>query len=111
MPHDVTLIATIAVGFVLAFVFGYLVHRIHLPPLVGYLLAGVVIGKFTPGFVADAAMTAQLAEIGVMLLMFGVGLHFSTADLMAVRRVAVPGALLQLVITAAIGAGMAHFWG
>ncbi len=111
MPHDVTLIATIAVGFVLAFVFGYLVHRIHLPPLVGYLLAGVAIGKFTPGFVADAAMTAQLAEIGVMLLMFGVGLHFSTADLMAVRRIAVPGALLQIVIAAAIGAGMAHFWG
>ena len=111
MPHDVTLIATIAIGFVLAFVFGYLVHRIHLPPLVGYLLAGVVIGKFTPGFVADAAMTAQLAEIGVMLLMFGVGLHFSVADLMAVRRIAVPGAFLQIAIATALGAGLAHFWG
>jgi CPA2 family monovalent cation:H+ antiporter-2 len=111
MPHDVTLIATIAVGFVLAFVFGYLAHRIHLPPLVGYLLAGVAIGKFTPGFVADAAMTAQLAEIGVMLLMFGVGLHFSTADLMAVRRIAVPGALLQIALATAVGAGLAHLWG
>jgi CPA2 family monovalent cation:H+ antiporter-2 len=111
MPHDVTLIATIAVGFVLAFVFGYLAHRIHLPPLVGYLIAGVAIGKFTPGFVADAAMTAQLAEIGVMLLMFGVGLHFSTADLMAVRRIAVPGALLQIAIATAVGAGLAHLWG
>lgn len=111
MPHDVTLIATIAVGFVLAFVFGYLVHRIHLPPLVGYLLAGVVIGKFTPGFIADASMTAQLAEIGVMLLMFGVGLHFSMAELMAVRRIAVAGALLQIVVATAVGAGLAASWG
>src|SRR5688572_28731244 len=111
MPHDVTLIATIAVGFVLAFVFGYLVHRIHLPPLVGYLLAGVLIGRFTPGFVADAGVTGQLAEIGVMLLMFGVGLHFSTGDLMAVRRIAVPGAIVQIIIATAIGTGMAMFWG
>ncbi|MGH7944848.1 MAG: cation:proton antiporter [Opitutaceae bacterium] len=111
MPHDVTLIATISVGFVLAFVFGYLAHRIHLPPLVGYLIAGAVIGGITPGFVADAAITAQLAEIGVMLLMFGVGLHFSTADLMAVRRIAVPGALLQILIATVLGAGLAHFWG
>ena len=111
MPHDVTLIATIAVGFVLAFVFGYLVHRIHLPPLVGYLLAGVMIGRFTPGFVADAGVTGQLAEIGVMLLMFGVGLHFSTAELMAVRRIAVPGAMIQILLATVLGAALAHFWG
>jgi CPA2 family monovalent cation:H+ antiporter-2 len=111
MPHDVTLISTIAVGFVLAFVFGYGAQRLHLPPLVGYLLAGVAIGLFAPGAIADPHMTAQLAEIGVMLLMFGVGLHFSTADLMAVRRIAVPGAVLQILAATAIGAGMAHFWG
>src|ERR1043165_695438 len=111
MSHDVTLIATIAVGFALAFVLGYLAHRIHLPPLVGYLLAGVAMGKYTPGFIADAAMTAQLAEIGVMLLMFGVGLHFSIDDLKAVRRIAVPGALLQIVIAATVGIGLAHYWG
>jgi len=111
MPHDVTLIATIAVGFVLAFLFGYIAHHLRLPPLVGYLLAGVVIGGFSPGFVADAAMTAQLAEIGVMLLMFGVGLHFSTGDLLAVRRIAVPGAILQIVTATAIGTSLAMFWG
>lgn len=111
MPHDVTLIATLAVGFVFAFVLGYFAHRLRLPPLVGYLLAGVVIGRFAPGFVADAAVTAQLAEIGVMLLMFGVGLHFSTADLMAVRRIAVPGAVIQIALATAIGVGMTHLWG
>ena len=111
MPHDVTLIATISVGFVLAFVFGYLAHRIHLPPLVGYLLAGAAISAYAPGFIADGAITAQLAEIGVMLLMFGVGLHFSTADLMAVRKIAVPGAMLQILIATILGAALAHFWG
>jgi len=111
MPHDVTLIATLAVGFVLAFVLGYFAHRLRLPPLVGYLLAGVAIGRIAPGFVADAAVTAQLAEIGVMLLMFGVGLHFSTADLMAVRRIAVPGAVIQIGLATAIGVVMAQVWG
>ena len=91
MPHDVTLIATLAAGFVLAFVFGFAASKLRLPPLVGYLLAGVVMGPHTPGIVADAAMAGQLAEIGVILLMFGVGLHFSLADLMAVRRIAIPG--------------------
>src|SRR5687768_7799096 len=104
MPHDVTLIATISVGFVLAFVFGYIAHRIHLPPLVGYLLAGASIGAYAPAFIADGGITAQLAEIGVMLLMFGVGLHFSPADLMAVRRIAVPGAMLQILIVTILGA-------
>lgn len=110
-PHDVSLIATVAIGFALAFPFGYIAQRLRLPPLVGYLMAGVAMGRFTPGFVADNALTGQLAEIGVMLLMFGVGLHFSTGDLMAVRRVAVPGAVVQIVIATAIGTALAMFWG
>jgi Kef-type K+ transport system, predicted NAD-binding component len=111
MPHDVTLISTIAIGFVLAFAFGYAAQRFRLPPLVGYALAGIVIGPFTPGFVADPAITGQLAEIGVMLLMFGVGLHFSLADLLAVRRIAVPGAILQIVLATLLGIALTHFWG
>ncbi|EIQ00932.1 Kef-type K+ transport system, predicted NAD-binding component [Opitutaceae bacterium TAV1] len=111
MPHDVALIATLAMGFVLAFVFGFIANKLSLPPLVGYLLAGVAVGPFTPGFVADTALAGQLAEVGVMLLMFGVGLHFSAADLMAVRRIAVPGAVGQIVIATVIGAGMAMLWG
>ncbi len=111
MPHDVTLIATVATAFVLAFMLGYFASRLNLPPLVGYLLAGVILGPHTPGFVADTAMAGQLAEIGVMLLMFGVGLHFSFADLVAVRRIAVPGALLQIGFAALIGAVMAKGWG
>ncbi|CAM3036471.1 cation:proton antiporter [Rariglobus hedericola] len=111
MPHDAPLIATLAVGFVLAFIFGFAAQRLRLPPLVGYLLAGVAIGPFTPGFVADAELAAQLAEVGVMLLMFGVGLHFSVADLMAVRRIAIPGAVLQIVLATVIGAALAMFWG
>ena len=82
MPHDVSLIATLAVGFALAFLLGFIAHRLRLPPIVGYLMGGVAMGRFTPGFVADSALVGQLAEIGVMLLMFGVGLHFSTGDLM-----------------------------
>jgi CPA2 family monovalent cation:H+ antiporter-2 len=111
MPHDVSLIATIAVGFALAFPLGFLAHRLRLPPLVGYLMSGVALGRFAPGFVADSALTGQLAEIGVMLLMFGVGLHFSTADLMAVRRIAVPGAIGQILIATAIGSCLAMWWG
>jgi len=111
MPHDVTLITTLAVGFVFAFILGYFAHRLRLPPLVGYLLAGVMIGRLAPGIVADSTITGQLAEIGVMLLMFGVGLHFSTADLMAVRRIAVPGAVVQIALATAIGVGMTKFWG
>ena len=83
MPHDASLIATIAVGFALAFPFGLLAHRLRLPPLVGYLIAGVVLGRVAPKLAADTALTGQLAEIGVMLLMFGVGLHFSLDDLLA----------------------------
>ncbi|MGE0733247.1 MAG: YbaL family putative K(+) efflux transporter [Alphaproteobacteria bacterium] len=111
MPHETTLIATIVVALVVAFVLGFLAQRIRISPLVGYLLAGIIIGPFTPGFVADSNLAAQLAEIGVILLMFGVGLHFSVKDLMAVRRIAIPGAVGQILVATAFGAGMAHFWG
>jgi CPA2 family monovalent cation:H+ antiporter-2 len=111
MPHDVTLIATFALGFALAFAFGYLANRLRLPPLVGYLVAGVVIGVYAPGAVADSATAGQLAEIGVILLMFGVGLHFSIDDLMAVRRIVFPGAIAQIVFATAIGTGLALAWG
>ncbi len=111
MPHDVTLIATVATAFVVAFILGYFASRLHLPPLVGYLLAGVALGPHTPGFVADSVMAGQLAEIGVMLLMFGVGLHFSVADLIAVRRIAIPGAVLQIGLATVLGAGLAVWWG
>jgi monovalent cation:H+ antiporter-2, CPA2 family len=111
MPHDVSLIATIAAGFGLALILGFAATRLRMPPLVGYLLAGVAIGPATPGFVADVQLAGQLAEIGVMLLMFGVGLHFSLSDLMAVKRLAVPGALVQITVAVAMGAGLAHVWG
>ena len=111
MPHSVSLINTIAAGLGLALVLGFLAAKIRLPALVGYLLAGVIIGPFTPGFVADAGIAAQLAEIGVMLLMFGVGLHFSLDDLLAVRKMAVPGALVQIAVATALGAGLALWWG
>jgi monovalent cation:H+ antiporter-2, CPA2 family len=103
MPHADNLITTLVAGFVLAFVFGMAANRLKLSPLVGYLIAGVAVGPYTAGFVADTTLAPQLAEIGVILLMFGVGLHFSPADLMKVRRVAVPGALVQ--IAAATGMG------
>jgi monovalent cation:H+ antiporter-2, CPA2 family len=111
MPHETTLIATIAAAFVLAFGLGFIAVRLRLPPLVGYLLAGILIGPFTPGFVADAGLAGQLAEIGVILLMFGVGLHFSIADLTAVRKIAVPGAVAQIVTATAIAGAIAHMWG
>ena len=111
MPHDVSLIATIATGFALALVLGYVAARLRMPPLVGYLLAGIMIGPATPGFVGDMGLAAQLAEIGVMLLMFGVGLHFSLADLMSVRRIAVPGAVVQIAVAVALGMATAHWWG
>ena len=111
MPHDVSLIATIATGFGLALVLGYVASRLRMPPLVGYLLAGIMIGPATPGFVGDMGLAAQLAEIGVMLLMFGVGLHFSLDDLMSVRRIAVPGAVVQIAVAVALGMATAHWWG
>src|SRR5258707_11682288 len=109
--HDVPLIATIAVSLAFAFVGGLLAVRLRLPPLVGYLLAGIVVGPFTPGFVADAKLAPQLAEIGIILLMFGVGLHFSVRDLLAVRNIAVPGALVQIVVTVALSYGVSRLWG
>ncbi len=111
MPHDVNLIATIALGFGAAMLLGLLVSNLNMPPLVGYLLAGVLIGPHTPGFEADVGLAGQLAEIGVMLLMFGVGLHFSLQDLMAVRRIAVPGAIVQIAVATALGLGVAWLWG
>lgn len=111
MPHSVSLINTIAAALGLALILGFVATRMRLPALVGYLLAGVVIGPFTPGFVADAEMASQLAEIGVMLLMFGVGLHFSLGDLLAVRRIAVPGAVVQMVVATLLGMGVACWWG
>lgn len=111
MPHDVSLIATLAAAFGLALAFGIIAAKLRLPPILGYLLAGVAIGPFTPGFVADIGLAAQLAEIGVMLLMFGVGLHFSIDDLLSVKRIAVPGAIVQISVATALGALLAHFWG
>ncbi|WP_045235209.1 YbaL family putative K(+) efflux transporter [Deinococcus pimensis] len=111
MPHHTELIAALAVGLTLAFFAGLLATRLRLPPLVGYLLAGLAVGPFTPGFIADASIAAQLSEIGVILLMFGVGLHFSVADLLAVRRIAVPGALVQIVVATLLGLGATRLWG
>ena len=111
MPHSVTLISTIAAALGLALIMGVLAARLKLPPLVGYLIAGIIIGPATPGFVADVELSAQLAEIGVMLLMFGVGLHFSLKDLLAVRRIALPGAIVQIAAATVLGMGVAQFWG
>ena len=103
MPHADSLILTLVGGFVLAFIFGMAANRLKLSPLVGYLVAGIVVGPFTPGYVADTELAPQLAEIGVILLMFGVGLHFSPKDLMQVRKVAVPGALVQIGAATVLG--------
>jgi monovalent cation:H+ antiporter-2, CPA2 family len=109
--HEISLISTIAVGLVYALIGGYFASRLRLPPLVGYLLAGVALGPFTPGFVADTKLAPQLAEIGVILLMFGVGMHFSVRDLLAVRNVAVPGALVQIGSAVALTCGVTSLWG
>src|SRR3954454_7740049 len=105
MPHHTSLIATIVIGLGLAFICGVLANRLRLSPLVGYLVAGVMVGPFTPGFVADQTLAPQLAEIGVILLMFGVGLHFSLKDLMSVRLIAVPGAIVQIAFATLLGWG------
>lgn len=102
MPHT-PLIATLVAGLGLAFILGTLANRLRLSPLVGYLLAGVLIGPFTPGFVADQALARQLAELGVILLMFGIGLHFSLHDLLSVRTIAVPGAFGQMALVTSLG--------
>ncbi len=111
MTHEASLLTLLAVGLVLAFALGTLAHRLRLSPLVGYLMAGVLVGPFTPGFVGNAALAGQLAEIGVVLLMFGVGLHFSVADLRQVRAVALPWAVLPIAVATGLGALLAHFLG
>jgi CPA2 family monovalent cation:H+ antiporter-2 len=105
------LLVTLSAGFVLAFAFGFLASRLKLPPVVGYLVAGVMLGPFTPGLRADIPLASQLAEIGVILLMFGVGIHFSPKDLMAARGVIVPGAMMQMLVATLVGAGVGRFWG
>jgi CPA2 family monovalent cation:H+ antiporter-2 len=112
MPHaEATLVSTIAVSLACAFLGGFVAVKLRLSPIVGYLLAGIVVGPFTPGFSADTHIAEQLAEIGVILLMFGVGMHFSLRDLVAVWRIAVPGAVTQIAVATALGAALAHFWG
>lgn len=111
MPHDTPLITMLALAFVIAFAFGMIAQKFRLSPLVGYLLAGIVVGPHTPGYVADSVLAQQLAEIGVILLMFGVGLHFTPADLMRVRWIAIPGALAQIAVATLLGFGLAQFFG
>ncbi|APL93259.1 potassium efflux transporter [Sphingobium sp. TA15] len=111
MPHHTPLIGTIVAGLVVAFVMGAIAHRLKLSPLVGYLIAGIMVGPFTPGFVANASLANELAEIGVILLMFGVGLHFSLRDLLSVKNIAVPGALGQIAVATLMGMGLAYYMG
>ena len=111
MPHDTPLISTIVGGLVLAFIFGALAHRLRMPPLVGYLIAGVLVGPHTPGYVADQSLAPELAEIGVILLMFGVGLHFSLKDLLSVRGIALPGAVAQIGFATLLGWGLGALMG
>jgi CPA2 family monovalent cation:H+ antiporter-2 len=111
VPHGTALIGTICVSLAVAFVAGFLAVRLRLPPLIGYLLAGVAVGPFTPGFVADPHLAAELADIGVMLLMFGVGMHFSLSDLLAVRTIALSGAATQMATATALALAVTHLWG
>ena len=111
MSHSFSLISTLAIGFAIAWALGFLMERIKVPALVGYLLAGIIISPATPGFVGDVNIASELSEIGVMLLMFGVGLHFSMTDLIRVKNIAVPGAILQMGLATCLGAVLAHFWG
>jgi monovalent cation:H+ antiporter-2, CPA2 family len=111
MPHDVPLITTMATGLALAFLLGLVAHRLKLPLIAGYLAAGVLIGPFTPGYVANQEIATELAEMGVILLMFGVGLHFSLRDLMAVKAIAVPGAIGQIMVATGFGAGLGWLLG
>ena len=111
MPHSFPLIATIAIALGVALVLGFIAARLKLPALVGYLVAGILVGPATPGFVADIELASQLSEIGVMLLMFGVGLHFSLGDLMSVRKIALPGAVVQMAVATALGMSVSAWWG
>ena len=111
MEHHIPLITTIAAAFGIALILGFIAERLKVPALVGYLLAGILIGPATPGFVADVGLASQLSEIGVMLLMFGVGLHFSIKDLLAVKRIAVPGAIAQMGLATVLGIALSNWWG
>ncbi|BDH46775.1 Kef family K(+) transporter [Salmonella enterica subsp. enterica serovar Choleraesuis] len=111
MHHATPLITTIVGGLVLAFILGMIANRLRISPLVGYLVAGVLVGPFTPGFVADTQLAPELAELGVILLMFGVGLHFSLKDLMAVKSIAIPGAILQIAVATLLGMGLSAMMG
>lgn len=111
MLHDIDLILTLTGGLTAALALGFITQKLKLSPIVGYLLAGVIVGPFTPGFVADGSIATQFAELGVILLMFGVGLHFHLKDLMAVRKVAIPGAIVQIAAATLLGAGVTHFFG
>ncbi|MBG2803032.1 YbaL family putative K(+) efflux transporter [Proteus sp. WDL240414] len=111
MPHSTPLITTIVGGLALAYILGMIAQRLKISPLVGYLAAGVLAGPFTPGFVADTSLAPELAEIGVILLMFGVGLHFSLKDLMAVKAIAIPGAIAQIAVATLLGLGLSAFFG
>ena len=111
MPHHTPLIGTIVAGLVVAFIMGAIAHRLKLSPLVGYLIAGIIVGPFTPGFVANTSLANELAEIGVILLMFGVGLHFSLRDLLSVKNIAVPGAIGQIAVATLLGMGLSHYMG
>src|SRR6187551_1685339 len=111
MPHNLDLILTLTGGLTAALALGLVTQALRLSPIVGYLLAGVLVGPFTPGFVAHAEIAEQLAEIGVILLMFGVGLHFQLHELLAVKRIALPGALVQCAVATALGLGLSHVAG
>lgn len=111
MHHETPLLTTLVLGLGLAYLFGMLAHRFKMPPLVGYLVAGITVGPFTPGLMANQELATELAEIGVILLMFGVGLHFSIKDLLSVKKIAIPGAMVQIAIATLMGMGLAHLMG
>jgi CPA2 family monovalent cation:H+ antiporter-2 len=111
LPHHTPLIATLVGGLVLAFIFGAVANRLRMPPLAGYLIAGILVGPYTPGFVADSGLALDLAEIGVILLMFGVGLHFSVKDLLSVKAIAIPGAVVQMAVATVLGMALAWLMG
>ena len=111
MHHDTPLLTTLVLGLGLAYLFGMLANRFKMPPLIGYLFAGIIVGPFTPGPMANQELATELAEIGVILLMFGVGLHFSIKDLLSVKKIAIPGAIVQIAIATLLGMGLAHLMG
>ena len=111
MHDEAPLLELVALGLVFAFICGSIATRLRLSPIIGYLVAGIIMGPYTPGFHEDTILAGQLAEIGVILLMFGVGMHFSVADLWAMRTVSVPGAIAQIIVATALGMGVSHLWG